>query len=115
MFGDIRGYGSLKDVRAIMEGTFFFGSGQAVRDFYDHFWEIHDNRFNRDLFVGKDQDLMERIAFQYFNTSVVRLQTWNFPTDCWFYYQVNFFFVNSNLLWYDLYCNFDANDGGFFQ
>jgi hypothetical protein len=92
MLGDIRGYGSLKDVRAIMQGTFFLGSGKAVRDFYDHFWEIHDKMFKQDLFAGKEQDLMERVAFQSFNTSVVRLQTWNFPVDCWFYYQVNVFY-----------------------
>jgi hypothetical protein len=92
IFGDIKGYGSLEDVRAIMQGTFFLGSGKAVRDFYDHFWEIHDSRFNQDLFAGKDQDLMERIAFQSFNTSVVRLQTWNLPVNSWFYYQVNVFY-----------------------
>jgi hypothetical protein len=96
MFGDINEYGSLKDVRSLIEGTFFFGSSRAVRDFYNHFWEIHDKRFKQGLFVGKDQDLMERIAFQSYNTSVVRLQTWNFPTNSWFYYQVGFF-LNSQI------------------
>ena len=46
----------------LIEGTFFMGSQKALRHFKEGFWRIHDDRFDKGLFVGKDQVLMNIYA-----------------------------------------------------
>ena len=78
----------------LIEGTFFMGSKEAVSYFKEEFWRIHDERFDRGEFVGKDQILMNVFAFNNQNASL-KLEIWK--RDCylecnlcnvdWFFYQ----------------------------
>ena len=73
----------------LIEGTFFMGSQKALHHFKEGFWRIHDDRFDKGLFVGKDQVLMNIYAYNMSNS--VKLDIWrrkcssNF--DEWFFYQ----------------------------
>jgi hypothetical protein len=78
----------------VIEGTFFAGSSKAVGDFYANFWRMHDKRYEAGMFVGKDQTIMNVVAFESAVDRCVRLQTFDigcsFGYDVWFYYQKYF-------------------------
>jgi hypothetical protein len=78
----------------IIEGTFFSGNKVAVDQFYKNYYAIHDRRLKEGLFVGKDQILMNLLAFCEFNETVVKLRTWdikcNLNIHIWFFYQYFF-------------------------
>ena len=83
----------------IIEGTFFIGSKQALDNFEYDFWNLHDQRLEKDLFIGKDQTIMNLISFDSNITKkseIVKLQTWNLKcknrVDEWFFYQ--YYFAN---------------------
>ncbi len=73
----------------LIQGTFFMGSQKALHHFKQGFWRIHDDRFDKGLFVGKDQVLMNIYAYNMSNS--IKLDIWrrkctsNF--DEWFFYQ----------------------------
>ena len=73
----------------LIEGGFFMGSQKALRHFNEEFWRIHDDRFDKGLFVGKDQVLMNIYAYNMSNS--VKLDIWR--RNCfsnlnkWFFYQ----------------------------
>ena len=78
----------------LIEGGFFMGTKNAVALFKNEFWRLHDLRMNQGLFIGKDQTIMNLIAFQTKQKDVVRLKT--FDINCqmkyneWFFYQYYF-------------------------
>jgi hypothetical protein len=61
--------------------------------FENSFWNLHDERLDKKLFIGKDQIIMNIIAFNS-TKSIYRLQTWNLKckidVDEWFFYQYYF-------------------------
>jgi hypothetical protein len=91
LLGQINGFsGKLNENTDLIEGTWFCGSTKAVRDFYANFYSIHDGKFFRGMFVGKDQTTMNLLAFKYFKETAVRLQVWSngCPNgDPWFFFQ----------------------------
>jgi hypothetical protein len=91
LFGQIDACLKFNELKDIIEGTFFAGSQNAVSDFYEHHFEIHDSRMRRGLFVGKDQTMMNLLALRYFDQSVVRLKAFglkcNLTYNPWNFYQ----------------------------
>ena len=71
----------------LIEGTFFAGSMKAIEDFATQFYFIHDIRFDKGLFIGKDQTLYNIFVTQ---KATVRLNA--FKNDCafneWFFFQI---------------------------
>ena len=80
--------------RDTIEGTFFAGSQEAIKIYYSNFYTIHDERLKGGSFIGKDQTIMNILAFQRYQQTVVRLQTWGVNCtqdyDAWFFYQLYF-------------------------
>jgi hypothetical protein len=79
------------DVNDIIEGGFFAGTRNAIRQFTHHFYFIHDYRLDLKLFAGVDQQILNLLAFQQAPQSVLRFKAWeiqcNGSTDFWFVYQ----------------------------
>jgi hypothetical protein len=79
----------------IIEGGFFMGNSIAISNFEKNFWNLHDERLSKKLFIGKDQIIMNIITFNL-SKSIYRLQTWDleceFKVDKWFFYQ--YYFAN---------------------
>ena len=100
LFGQISKWNSDKSssfpVINLIEGGFYLGTKEAINNFETNFWEIHDERFDKGLFIGKDQIIMNIISSTKSNETV-RLQTWNLncknTIDFWFFYQ---YFLSSN-------------------
>ncbi len=98
------------EVDDLIQGTFFAGSWQAVHAYYSRFFQIHDQRKDMGLFVGKDQSVMNQVAFRFdepeyeknasaqlkcHSQFAVRLLVYNqrcssITYDPWFWYQVYF-------------------------
>lgn len=76
----------------VIQGTFFAGSKQALNKLSDSFYEIHDKMLDRGEFVGKDQNILNILAFIKLNSSISRLKTWNL--NCSVLYNSWFFFLN---------------------
>jgi hypothetical protein len=97
LLGQINIRESFSEINAVIQGTFFGGSAQAVKQFYSNFFYVHDELFKRGKFVGKEQNIMDHVAFRNFNDTVIRLQTWNlsctFEYEGWFFYQVIIHFL----------------------
>ena len=75
-----------------IQGTFFMGSKIGISNFEKYFWEIHDQRFDQGLFIGKDQTMMNIFAFKSNKSHLIkRLKASG--TNCmkhidiWFFYQ----------------------------
>jgi hypothetical protein len=64
--------------RDSIEGTFYAGSKKALKYYAKLLYEIHDDRlFNQKLFIGKDQTMMNHIAYKTFHPKdYVLLKTW---------------------------------------
>jgi hypothetical protein len=81
----------------LIEGTFFMGSKKALHDFKEGFWSIHDTRYDKGEFVGKDQVLMNLYAYKM--TKSIKLDIWRRQCSAnfneWFFYQ-NYFASNKN-------------------
>ena len=74
----------------LIEGGFFAGSKIAIRNFKETFYKLHDELMDRNIFVGKDQKMMNLYAFKTNRDQVVRIRTWNLKCpkyDEWFFYQ----------------------------
>jgi hypothetical protein len=97
LFGQVANFKVFNEWRDVIEGGFFAGSSQALSDFYRNFFFIHDERFEQGLFVGKDQTIMNLLAFKYFNRTVVRLNAWSCGANPWFFYQFYFHQASSNM------------------
>jgi hypothetical protein len=70
LFGQIYGYNHLDETGLGIEATFFAGNSKVMFDFYEHHFEIHDSRIKQGLFVGKEQTIMNLVAFRFYNSSV---------------------------------------------
>jgi len=75
-----------------IEGTFFMGSKVGIYNFEKYFWQIHDQRFDQGLFIGKDQTIMNILAFKSNKSHLIaRLKARNTncmkQVDIWFFYQ----------------------------
>ncbi len=90
----------------LIEGTFFMGSQLALNRFKNEFWKLHDRWIDESKFVGKDQTLMNKLAFKSdFKGHVAKLNIWKINCSFWtrtfrlinpwFYYQ--YFFATQNL------------------
>lgn len=81
-----------------IEGTFFAGSKKAIENIAEAFYVIHDSWLKRGEFVGKDQMIMNHLAYKQYPNLVKRLMSWDRRckqfNDVWFFYQV--FFSHSN-------------------
>ena len=94
-----------------IEGGFFAGSKSAIKLFANNFYEEHDKRLKSNLFIGKDQTIMNYIVYKLNNTNHVLLRAWqlhecnlnktNILFDPWFFYQQYFSTIN----YYN--CSFD--------
>ena len=75
----------------LIEGTFFAGSKTAIENFKINFYKLHDELLDKQIFVGKDQKIMNLYAFKRNKNENVRLRTWNVKCsksyDNWFFYQ----------------------------
>ena len=65
------------------------GNKNAIQWFENNFWNLHDSRMKKNYFIGKDETLMNLLAFEPKTMhSIVRL---NADNDCiherWFFYQ----------------------------
>jgi hypothetical protein len=90
-------YGQVGKSNDIIQGTFFGGSLEAVVNVYDEYFRVHDEWLDKGLFVGKDQNLMNELAFSSRSRSLVaRLKAYdlncNRNYDAWFFYQ--YYFAN---------------------
>jgi hypothetical protein len=82
-----------------IEGGFFAGTPQAIIEYAKLFYEVHDKRFTEGLFIGKDQTIMNYIAYKTNPKNYVRLRTLDMHVcnqnpndkkiyfDLWFFYQ----------------------------
>ena len=71
-----------------IEGTFFAGSKAAILNYHDEFYELHDDWLKQGRFIGKDQTMMNHLAFVTYKDRVVRLRAWDTVCcDPWFFYQ----------------------------
>jgi hypothetical protein len=88
--------------RDSIEGGFYAGSKKAIENYAKLFYKIHDDRlFNKKLFIGKDQTMMNHIAFKTLDSNdYVLLKTWKLHNcdlnnhvkiyDPWLFYQQYF-------------------------
>ena len=89
-----------------IEGTFYAGSPQSIISYAKLFYDVHDKRFKEGLFVGKDQTIMNYIAYKTEPKNYVRLRTLEMHVcnenqtdknnyyDLWFFYQQYFSSTN---------------------
>jgi len=75
-----------------IQGTFFMGTKVGIYNFEKYFWQIHDQLFDKGLFIGKDQTIMNILAFKS-NKSHLIAKLIASRTNCikqvdiWFFYQ----------------------------
>ena len=87
-----------------IQGTFFAGTCRALADFKRVFYSLHDKLMDAGAFVGKDQEIMNALAYgeddvHRLEQSVVVLQS--FRASCankWFFYQ-RFFASDDQYRW----------------
>ena len=80
-----------------IEGGFFAGSKQAIASYQRVFYDLHDQWLLAGFFIGKDQSMINMLAFVTYKESIVRLSAWNSTNGCsnvWFFYQ--YFFARAD-------------------
>jgi len=78
----------------IIQGTFFGGTVSSVPLYHEHFLQLLRNFSLRNLFIGKDQNVMNSFVLQYPQYFII-LDSSNLDHSCgngWFYFQ---FFLSS--------------------
>lgn len=99
LYGQIAKMDSFNEYNDVIEGTFFGGSAKALKTLYDDYFEVHDTKILRGEFIGKEQNLMNIVAFKHHPQNIVRLRAWHLNCtngyNNWFYYQ-RYFSVNSS-------------------
>lgn len=82
------------EVNDIIQGGIIAGNKKSIDSLFKNYYSIHDERVRKDRFVGKDQILMNYLAFRYFNSTTIKLRTWKLTCsksyDRWFFYQYFF-------------------------
>ena len=87
---------SYSELNAYIEGGFFGGTKEAINMFQFIYYNLHDYRLKNGLFVGKDQVIMNILAFESSNVSIARLNAYdvkcldNNYQNRWFLYQIYF-------------------------
>ncbi len=78
LFGSINPYNeiSYSPNKDCIEGTIFAGSKIALKNLYDRFYQIHDERLNKGLFIGKEQIIYNIIAFEKNKNLTIKLKTY---------------------------------------
>lgn len=75
-------------------GGFFAGTSLAISTAFDNFYSLHDEWLAKGVFIGKDQDIMNQLAFIQAKSSIARLRTFgltcNVSYNRWFFYQYYF-------------------------
>ena len=81
-----------------IQAGIFAGSSKAIDYIYNNYFLLHDIWMDIGLFVGKEQNMMNRLAFKLIPNHIVRLKTHNIKCvieyDDWFFYQ--YYFANSD-------------------
>jgi len=77
----------------LIQGAFFMGTKNALHNFKEGFWLIHDTRYDKGDFVGKEQVLMNLYAYK--TTNSIKLDMWRRKCNLngWFFYR-NYFASN---------------------
>jgi len=92
LLGQVSNDANLPNVDCI-QGGFFMGSKIAISNFETNYRQIHDERFDQGLFVGKEQTIMNLFAFKSNKSHLIaRLKACSatclkINVDIWFFYQ----------------------------
>ena len=84
----------------VIQGGFFAGNRAAFSKFKSIYYKKHDELLNDDKFVGKEQTILNMIAFENNNNEIARLKCFGLNCDeemqlnPWFFYQIYFSFMN---------------------
>ena len=81
----------------LIQGGFFAGTRQALTNFEQIFYDLHDERLEDDYFIGKDQTILNILTFQTHSSLISRLESFNYKKcihqldwDPWLFYQIYF-------------------------
>ena len=82
----------------IIEATWFAGSAEAFALYYEKYYKVHDERLDKDMFIGKEQALMNLVVFgpersgtnRLLNSSRIHFWEMSECGDRWFLYQKYF-------------------------
>ena len=82
----------------LIQATWFAGSHNALTNYYKIYYNLHDERIDKDLFVGKEQPQMSLVIFgpersgknRLLNSTRLRLWDTNICADPCFFYQKYF-------------------------
>ena len=89
---------NVNPISNIIEGTFFAGSKNASEKIVNAFYLMHDQLYDKGVFIGKDQTIMNYLTYVKKLGSIKKLRTWSLDCsteyDQWFFYQ--YFFASSN-------------------
>ncbi|CAF0935603.1 unnamed protein product [Brachionus calyciflorus] len=89
-------FGQINDEKGLyhdlIEGGFFAGTSEALKILTESFYNLHDLMIEKGEFIGKDQTMMNKLAFSLIKDKVIRLRTWDLECDShydkWFFYQI---------------------------
>lgn len=88
---DPKNFSIFKD---LIQGTFFFGSTQAIRDISKEYYNLHDEWLDKGWFIGKEQNLLNFLTYVKNSALIVKLNTrlfnCKYKYDEWFFYQYYF-------------------------
>lgn len=93
--------------RDYLEATFYFGSTKAIQNIAYKYYSIHDKLLEKNLFVGKDQNILNLLAYILHKNKnmIVKIKIENFNCSQfyneWFFYQ--YYFAQMN----DFICSVD--------
>jgi hypothetical protein len=74
-----------------IQGGFFAGSKVAAKNWAENFYAVHDERFDRGLFVGQEEPLFNIVAFERAKNSIVILRSYeNQCIHVWWFFQIYF-------------------------
>lgn len=71
----------------IIQAGFFGGTAKLVHWYVDIFYETHDNDMQKGFFVGKEQNIMNQIAFTHEHMFVLLDTITASCGDAWFFFQ----------------------------
>jgi hypothetical protein len=87
----------------LIQGGFFAGNSNAITTIYEHFYRIHDASMDFGYFIGKDQNMMNRLTFKLSTKNILRLRAFNLNFfnyyDVWLFYQYYFAHID------EYFCN----------
>ena len=90
----------------LIEGGFFAGSIISLSTFETNFYEIHDERLYKGLFIGKDQTITNILGFEKHPNTITFLYSYKFSNFCscsgdnWILYSILNYFRCTNNKWF---------------